>query len=197
MSEDCVQGTFWYFKRIDAWTHEKPYFINLPASAPPSGQATTNEISEPAPRIAVQNFRNEEQSLTSLDARGFTLVRDPICRYGLEAFTDTDAMRAEYVPKMEARIKELLGAEEVMTTTVSIRRRDPDFPKYTWGKTGDSQPIQGVHIDCTPRFARNMLQMKFGKERADAFSGRRSQILNVWRPLFGPLRDWPLGMIDF
>ncbi|KKZ61378.1 hypothetical protein EMCG_03984 [[Emmonsia] crescens] len=28
-------------------------------------------------------------------------------------------------------------------------------------------------------------------------AGRRWQIISVWKPLFGPLQDWPLGLLDY
>ncbi|KAK3938166.1 hypothetical protein QBC46DRAFT_265930, partial [Diplogelasinospora grovesii] len=91
-----------------------------------------------------------------------------------------------------------LGAESVKVLSSSIRKRDVQFPKYTtWGTAGENQPIQGVHVDFTPKYAHQRLEMELGKEGAARISGRRIQVLNIWHPLVGPVRDWPLGLLDY
>jgi hypothetical protein len=99
----------------------------------------------PAFAITKSN-RNEEQSLANLDVRGCALVHDYITKYDTRVFTSYNSMRADYVPKVQEWLKALLNAEEVMVTTLTIRKRDPNFPKRTWGTSGDRRPIQGVHI---------------------------------------------------
>lgn len=39
--------------------------------------------------------------------------------------------------------------------------------------------------------------MLFSLEEAQEIMQHRWQVLNVWRPLFGPLQDWPLGLCDY
>lgn len=135
-----------YLKPAETWSNEKPYFITVPPSALPKGQNVTNEVSEPVHDIKVHDFRDQGFSQHQLDMRGFTFAKQDFARFDQETFVDYKSLRAAYVPAMEDWLKELLGAEHVTTLSVNVRRRDASFPDFTWGKSGDTQPIQGVHV---------------------------------------------------
>ncbi|KAL8847103.1 MAG: hypothetical protein Q9221_007852 [Calogaya cf. arnoldii] len=194
---DSVSTSMFYLKRKEIWSKEKPYFITVPPSALPKGQNVTNEESEPVHNIGVHNCRNQGFSQHQLDLSGFTFAKQDFTRFDQEAFVDYKSLRVAYVPVMQDWLKGLLGAEHITTLSVNVRRRDASFPAFTWGKSGDTQPIQGVHVDYTPRHAMERIKKELGAESFRKSLGRRMQILNVWRPLLGPLRDWPLAMLDY
>ena len=141
-----VFTSMFYLKPSDLWTKEKPYFITVPPSALPEGQSVTNEESEPVSNIKIQDIREENFSLLDLDKRGFSFARQDFSLFCKDDFADYKSLRMKYVPPMEEWIKKTLGAESIFTLSVNIRRRDFEFPKFTWGKSGDTQPIQGVHV---------------------------------------------------
>ncbi|KAL8747048.1 MAG: hypothetical protein Q9190_001013 [Brigantiaea leucoxantha] len=224
--------SLYYLKRSDRWHQEKPYFITVPPSALPRGHETTNEESEPTDGIKVMHLTSKELSLSSLDIRGFTVASQDFSPFPLESFQDYASIRSEYVPPMEAWIRKCLNADIVVTLSVNVRKRDVSFPQFTWGTSGDTQPIQGVHVGKRSLQAhdRSVLIMErlYSKTRcrkdttgdwtreisvdrtpADAdfkvqtptvhkgLNYKLTKTQSIWRPLFGPVRDWPLAMLDF
>lgn len=148
---NSVLGSLFYLKPAEIWSKEKPYFITVPPIALPKGQKVTNEESEPVDNIRIHDLRERDFSQNSLDTCGFTFSTQAFARFSKEVFIDYKSLRAGYVPPMEDWLKDLLGAEIVVTLSVNIRRRDAKFPEFTWGKSGDTQPIQGVHVGMVGR----------------------------------------------
>ncbi|KAI1378986.1 hypothetical protein F4677DRAFT_442714 [Hypoxylon crocopeplum] len=187
--------TFWYFKPMDQWEKVKPYFIHAPTSTPIPGYEPTNEVSIPVDHVSVKDMRHSPE-LFNLDVTGFTVLSHDLSQAQDEAFWAERYHSSKYQEELEQLLVKSLGAESVTLLSSSLRKRDKDFPRYTWGSSGGNQPIQGVHIDVTPKYAHQRREMTLGKLEADRIADRRFQILNVWHPLFGPIRDWPLGLVD-
>jgi hypothetical protein len=57
------------------------------------------------------------------------------------------------------------------------------------------QPVGRVHNDYTDTSAPQRVRDLMGAE-AEALLQRRYEIINVWRPITGPLRDAPLAVCD-
>ncbi|KAM0803107.1 hypothetical protein BDR22DRAFT_802241 [Usnea florida] len=183
----------WYLKPLDLYQAEKPYHINLPSQALGS-HAQSNEVSHEYPGIRIKSLRGLENEFT-LDRNGFQIFQDVDC--GNDYFDDPDAVRRDYYPTIERLLKEKLGAQSAIAFTHDVRRREPQFPALPRGTGRSPQPIQGVHVDLTPRWAEQKLRMLFTAEESLEILQRRWQVLNVWRPLFGPLQDWPLALCDY
>lgn len=163
---------------------EKPYFITVPPSALPKGQSVTNEESGPVSNINIQDIREENFSLLDLDKRGFSFARQDFSSFSGDDFADYRSLRMKYVPPMEDWIKKTLGADTIFTLSVTIRKRDVEFPKFTWGKSGNSQPIQGVHVgrhsqiycrEISTDILRLHAKARFRENRERARSGRISR----------------------
>lgn len=77
-----------------------------------------------------------------------------------------------------------------------VRRRDPTLPKGSRGSSGKAQPLRSAHVDQTDAAGPRRLKLHLGYDMT-AFPGKRLQIINIWRPLFGPLEDYPLALCDF
>jgi hypothetical protein len=57
------------------------------------------------------------------------------------------------------------------------------------------QPATRVHVDHTAKSGPQRVQDFFGEEADELLSGR-VQVINLWRPIRGPLRDAPLAVCD-
>ena len=57
------------------------------------------------------------------------------------------------------------------------------------------QPATRVHVDHTAKSGAQRVRDFFGAE-ADGLLKGRVQVINVWRPIRGPLRDAPLALCD-
>jgi hypothetical protein len=75
----------------------------------------------------------------------------------------------------------------------TIRRRTPDVEDRTPGIP--RQPVTRIHGDYTEISGPQRVQDLMGTE-ADELLKRRFAIVNVWRPIRGPLYDAPLAVCD-
>jgi hypothetical protein len=60
---------------------------------------------------------------------------------------------------------------------------------------GPRQPATRVHVDQTDISGANRVREHLPDEADELLKGR-VQVINVWRPIRGPLRDAPLAMAD-
>jgi len=58
------------------------------------------------------------------------------------------------------------------------------------------KPIPEVHTDYTLDYIKQLVKQLVG-DNANQVLSRRFQMLNLWKPLCGPLRDWPLALCDY
>ncbi|KAK4497674.1 hypothetical protein PRZ48_010327 [Zasmidium cellare] len=112
-----------------------------------------------------------------------------------EDFDDEHKVRSVYFSELEARVKELLGAHEVKFFRYGIRKRHSEFPVSTGQEYDFAQPTSIAHVDATLDSTRQEMTKQFG-DRADELMSRRFQWINVWKPLRGPVNDWPLCLCD-
>ncbi len=155
---------------------------------PPPGTPRSNAVYEPH-RVLIRNARPIVADL-SLDRQGFALVRhDSVVR----DFYDEDELRRVYYPEAEQLVTAATGASRVVVFDHTIRRR-------IWGAEDRSagtprQPVPRVHNDYTENSAPQRVRDLMGEE-ANALLARRFEIINVWRPIRGPLQDSPLAVAD-
>jgi len=165
--------------------------------------------SNPDPGFEVKNFEwlNFPVTVTdarpgvnkfSLDTHGFAFRSDPLG--GTLDILDTiranndDRVREIYYPHVERIIKEATGAAEVLVFNHTVRRRNPSLGLFE-GSKGHQQPASTVHCDQTAAGAARRVETLLG-DRAEKLLKGRCQIINVWRPLRGPVQDWPLALMD-
>jgi len=164
---------------------EKP--MNL-AYDPPPGIARSTGVPEPH-RMTIYDARPVAARL-SLDGEGLALVEH---RSAVEDFYDEDELRRVYYPEAERLVAEATGASRVLVFDHTIRRR-------VWGGVDRQpgtprQPVTSVHNDYTVKSGPQRLRDLMGEE-ADELLRHRFEIINVWRPIRGPLRDAPLAVCD-
>lgn len=130
----------------------------------------------------------------SVDREGFALV-DALTEVG--DFWDEDRVRAIYYPEAERLLQDALGAEKAFIFDHTRRRRVGPGPLHS-GRAAEGaprEPVGRVHVDHTERSGPRRLRDFLGDE-ADLWLKGRVAIVNVWRPLFGPLDDAPLALCD-
>ncbi|MEX0922158.1 MAG: CmcJ/NvfI family oxidoreductase [Rhodovibrionaceae bacterium] len=111
----------------------------------------------------------------SLEREGFAFERHATA---LQDFTE-EAIKQAYYPEMAALVKRISGASRVLVFDHNLRRDDgrPD------GEEGKRQPVRRVHDDYTAGSAPLRIADLLGREAAEAITGKRTAIINVWRPL--------------
>ena len=155
---------------------------------PPPGIPQSNLNYEPR-RLAIYDARPVVDSL-SLDREGLALIEQ---RIAVTDFYDEDSLRQVYYPEAERLVAAATGGKRVLIFDHTIRRRVPDTADRTAG--APRQPATRVHNDYTLKSGPQRVRDLLGAE-ADALLRRRFSVVNVWRPIRGPLRDAPLAICD-
>jgi hypothetical protein len=165
-------------------TEERPrsYTFDPPANEP---RTNTRNIGI---EVAIRDARPIVGEIT-LDRHGFELVRH---RSAVRDFYDEDEVKRLYYPEAERLLEAATGASRVFVFDHVTRRRTPEGSVESAGRR---QPVTRVHVDHTatsgPRRVRDLLP-----DEAEELLRGRVQIVNVWRPIKGPLLDAPLAVCD-
>lgn len=166
-------------------TAEKPHTYTYD---PPEKVAKTNIVNDPH-SVPVFDMRPIAPDL-SLDTQGFVLVDAPT---QVRDFYDESQLQATYYPEAEQLVKQATGASRVVVFDHTIRRRTPGVEDRTPGIP--RQPVTRIHGDYTEVSGPQRVRDLMGEEADDLLS-RRFAIVNVWRPIRGPLFDAPLAVCD-
>jgi hypothetical protein len=153
---------------------------------PPPGVPLRTGCYAPRP-VFVRNGRLFDGRV-SLDREGFVLLRAPtaFARYG-----DPDAVKAAYYPEVEALVKRATGAARVVVFDHNVRHA----PSAQARKNGAKEPVKRAHNDYTVKSGPQRVRDLLGGE-AGALLARRFAIVNVWRPIGGPVEESPLALCD-
>jgi hypothetical protein len=176
-----VAGAVVYLTRIA----EKPHTYTYD---PPEGVAKTNIVGEPH-TVPVFDMRPIADGL-SLDVQGFALVPAPTA---VTDFYDEAQLRGIFYREAEDLVKQATGASRVVVFDHTIRRREQGVEDRTPGNP--RQPVTRIHGDYTEVSGPQRVRDLMGEE-ADDLLTRRFAIVNVWRPIRGPLFDAPLAVCD-
>jgi len=168
-----------------AKTPEKPHVYTYD---PPDGVAKTNIVPE-AHTIPIFDMRPVADGLT-LDVQGFALVDAPTA---VADFYDETQLEAIYYQEAENLVKRATGASRVVVFDHTIRRREPGVEDRAPGTP--RQPVTRIHGDYTEISGPQRVRDLMGAE-AEELLKHRFAIVNVWRPIRGPLYDAPLAVCD-
>jgi hypothetical protein len=86
-----------------------------------------------------------------------------------------------------------LKADRVFIFDHTVRKRVEGSADVRGG--GPRQPATRVHVDQTDLSGRNRVREHLPDEADELLKGR-VQVINLWRPIRGPLLDAPLAMCD-
>lgn len=153
---------------------------------PPDGAPRSNQLNS-VHRVHVQSMRDQVETYT-LDRQGFAL-RDHST--AVTDFWDEDQLRRVYYPEAVRLLEEATGARRVEVFDHTLRRRVPDPA----AKGAPRQPALRVHNDYTAPSGPQRVRDLFPDE-ADALLARPFAIINIWRPIRGPLVDAPLAVCN-
>ena len=124
-----------------------------------------------------------------LDVHGFVFVDH---HTKVKDFTDEAERTRVYDPEVQALIKKHSGASDVVVFDHTIRVSDADGQKAV----GARPTVKGVHNDYTEKSAPIRLREIVGEEEAERRLRKRWAIIQVWRPIRGPVMIDPLGICD-
>lgn len=165
---------------------EKPWALEY--QAPPGVPQTTAVYKEHT--VQIRDVRPLAETL-SLEQEGFQLLT---AQTSVTNFDDEEAIRTRYYTEAIELLKEQTGATRVVVFDHTIRRRVPGaVDRWTGGVP--RQPVPRVHNDYTAKSGPQRVRDLLGDE-ADELLKKRFAVINVWRPIRGPVVDAPLAVTD-
>ncbi len=127
----------------------------------------------------------------SLATHGFALV--PFTT-SFARFEDAAAIKRDYYPQVIEFVRRATGAARVIAFDHNVR----SSAVHGRAASGMREPAKRVHADFTlasgPKRARAELEAA-GEDPARWLAGRY-QLVNLWRPILGPVRSMPLAVLD-
>jgi hypothetical protein len=107
-------------------------------------------------------------------------------------FYDEELVRREYLPEVERALRDETGALAVFAFDHNVR----SARGAAEGRPGVRVPVEMAHNDYTeesgPRRVREILE---DRQRLD-LAEHRAALINVWRPIRGPVQDIPLAVCE-
>lgn len=138
--------------------------------------------------MTIHDARGVRDSL-SLEREGFVFV-DHQTR--VENFYDPHELKTVYYPEIEGLIKEQTGARRVLIFDHTLRTGD----ETAQAEKNLREPVKVVHNDYTewsgPQRVRDLLP----EDEAEALLKHRVAVVQVWRPIRGPVMSSPLAICD-
>ncbi|KAL6715314.1 hypothetical protein ACLMJK_007579 [Lecanora helva] len=149
--------------------------------APPQGQPQRNYGDVDLP-VTIHDIRGQESSY-NIDQHAFaTLSTGPSAE---KDFASDESIKKNYYPEVEEiLLKNVPGAKRVLLFDHTIRRT-----------TGTRNPVNRTHIDQTKASATARVHHHLPDE-AEELLNDRVRIINLWRPLNGPVQSSPLAFAD-
>jgi hypothetical protein len=158
------------------------------ACEPPVGVPRSNTMPE-THTVPIYSARPLASEI-SLDREGFALLPNETA---VRDFWDDEELRRVYYPEAEATIARATGAARVYIFDHTRRKRVPGIDDRT--PRLPRQPATRVHVDHTAKSGPQRVRDLLGDEANELLRGR-VQVINLWRPIRGPLRDAPLAVCD-
>jgi len=155
---------------------------------PPPGELKSTNVAEPH-QVPIFDGRRVAKSF-SLDREGFELVKHPTA---VRNFYDEAEIKRVYYPAVEAFMCATLKADRVLIFDHTVRKRVEGAADIRGA--GPRQPATRVHVDQTVTSGPKRVREHLPEEADDLLKGR-VQVINLWRPIRGPVRDAPLAMAD-
>jgi hypothetical protein len=174
-----VDGALVYLARMA----EKPHTYTYD---PPPGVPRSNIVTEEHV-LPIHDMRPIRRD-ASLEEAGFALITAPTEAGDLY---DEAALSGVYYKEAERLIADATGASRVVVFDHTIRRREWGAEDRTPGLA--RQPVTRIHGDYTEVSGPQRVRDLMGED-ADALLRRRFAIINLWRPIRGPLYDAPLAV---
>ncbi|KAK3344776.1 hypothetical protein B0H65DRAFT_524018 [Neurospora tetraspora] len=185
-----VRSSMWYLDRDPLYETEKPYSMRYE----PDDEIPQNNLKKIPHPIEVKSMREPGAGPFRMEECGFQMIQLH-SNLTPDDFWKEELVQKVYVQEVKEALKKELGAKHVHVLDYALRKRHESFPFSTGEEYQYDQPTSLAHIDFTPEEGERMIRVLFGDRAEEVLKGRW-QVVNVWKPIRGPLNDWPLGLCD-
>ena len=161
---------------------ERPYYYTYP---PPEGTSWRNTHGDKR-TLPIRDAR--ELPGATLDREGFALER---LETAAASLFDPAEVHRVYFPEVTALVAKHTGARRVEAFDFNVRSRE----KAEAPESLSQQPVRFVHNDYTVASGPQRVRDLFPDE-ADELLAHRFAVINVWKPIVGPVEETPLAFCD-
>jgi hypothetical protein len=145
----------------------------------PGGHMTTTQYDSRSVWIADGRPNRDD---FGLDRSGFTMLDHGSA---LASFDDASEIDRIYVPEAADLVRQVTGADQVVSIGWVIRRSASELK-------GAQPPATDVHVDMHPGRA----DARFNA-MPESGAYTRAVMTSLWRPFSPPPQDWPLAILDY
>jgi len=150
---------------------------------PPEGQPQRN-YGEYTHEVTINDVRGRESDF-DINSNGFGVIQGVSSKE--KEFNDDEHIKRVYYPEVEKLLLDnVSGAQRIFIFDHTVRRSDPNAKRA---------PVNRAHIDQTTKSATARVHLHMKEEAGDLLKGR-FRLINVWRPLNGPVVASPLAYAD-
>lgn len=162
---------------------DRPGFYNYkPEPGAPDRAPETERVD-----VIVDDARKHVDTL-DLDREGLAIL--PLETAATDLY-DESQVKSIYLPEVERLVKAFTGATRVMAFDFNLRNRDlAETHKHV------QKPVTFAHNDYTHDSGPQRVRDLVGGDGAEALIGRRFAVINVWKPIAGPVLKSPLAVCD-
>jgi hypothetical protein len=175
-----VESSLNYVARPD----ERLYFYLYP---PPTGTEWRNSVGD-RHTMQIHDARTLSPAPT-LDTEGFSVVNHNTAAGNLY---DDAVIRETYYPEMERLVAAATGATKVRAFDHNVRCAD----RVEEPESVAQNPVRLVHNDYTHDSGPQRVRDLFDPREAEQLLQHRFSVINVWKPIRGPVRTTPLAVCD-
>ncbi|KAH8422500.1 putative methyltransferase [Aspergillus melleus] len=157
------------------------------AGDPPDGVPALN-YGQPALPVQLHDIRGHESDYT-LDKDAFQALSNVLSNISYETFLSDETVKCNFYPEVERLLlAHIPGAHRVIIFDHVIRMEHKEQ-----GSTA-SKPLHTAHADQTARAAAARVRLCIpDTDEAESLLRGRYRIVNVWKPLEGPVQSCPLA----
>lgn len=146
-------------------------------------RSPVNEVHQ----MPVTDARRHRNGL-SLDREGLEIVN---ISSGTDNYYDDGEIRRTYYPEVARLVQQSTGASRVHIFDYNLRCQ-----RYAEAKQhGAQRPVRFVHNDYTVTSGPQRVRDLMG-DAAERLLQKRFAVINVWKPIVGPVRRSPLAVCD-
>ncbi|KAI4233711.1 MAG: hypothetical protein LQ349_004235 [Xanthoria aureola] len=201
-----VGATLSFLRNDDGrYAHEKPYALRY---NPQDGIPTENIVKKTVTDIPLHDIRKLPKP-PCFDGNGIE-VRLLQTQLSYSDFFSDEKIKTTFFSELREDLARLLGTSNIQIFEYKVRRRSPTFPVSDGNNLEWAQPVSVAHIDFNLEESKKMVYYHNGSD-ADDLVKQRFQCVklngesyvdaegsprSIWKPLRGPVRDWPLALCD-
>ena len=138
--------------------------------------------------VNIQDVRTSAKDFADVSQHAFACLPGPYTTPSRVSWDDDESIKENYYPTVIELLQKTLNAREIVIFDHTLRRASP---------TSSRLPVLRVHIDQTASSAAARVHRHSSSEsEATTRLAGRYRIVNVWRPINGPVETSPLAFAE-